>query len=36
MENNDHLKNVVNVVKRRKDFYIPATKRNAKLFEYLL
>lgn len=36
MENNDHLKKVVNVVKRKEDLYILATERNAKLFEYLL
>lgn len=36
MENNDHLKNVVTAVKCQKDFYILATKRNAKLSEYLL
>lgn len=32
MENNDHLKKVVNVVKRKEDLYILATERNAKLF----
>lgn len=35
MENNDHLKKVANV-KCKKDLYILATERNAKLFEYLL
>lgn len=29
----DHLKKVVNVIKCKKDFYILATERNAKLFE---
>lgn len=33
MENNDHLKKVVNVVKRKEDLYILATERNAKLFD---